>query len=70
MPAVMDYIRRYEFGLDLGNVGPGAPDFGLDADFDSEEDWRGYSTNPEHDVLAGLVRDMAADLIRLHYLVD
>jgi hypothetical protein len=29
MPAVMDYIRRYEFGLDLGNVGPGAPNFGL-----------------------------------------
>lgn len=66
----MDYIRRYEFGFDLGNLGPGSPDFGLVADFDSEEDWRRYSTNPEHDVLAGLVRDVAADLIRLQYLVD
>jgi len=70
MPAVMGFIRRYEFGFDLGNLGPGSPDFGLVADFDSEEDWRRYSTNPEHDVLADLVRDVAAELIRLQYLVD
>ena len=70
MPAEMGFIRRYEFGFDLGNLGPGSPDFGLVADFDSEEDWRRYSTNPEHDSLAGLVRDVAAELIRLQYLVD
>lgn len=70
MPRVMDWIRRYEFGLDLGNLGPETPDFGLVADFDSEEDWRRYSTNLEHQVLGELVRDVSAELIRVQYLVD
>lgn len=70
MPKVMDWIRRYEFGLDLGNLGPDTPDFGLVADFDSEEDWRRYSADPDHEVLTTMVQEMAAELIRVQYLVD
>jgi hypothetical protein len=69
MPEVMDYIRRYEFGLDLGNLGPDGPDFGLVADFDSEEDWRRYSDDPDHQGLVGMVRERSAELTRVQYLV-
>jgi hypothetical protein len=70
MPEVMDWIRRYEFGLDLGNLGPDTPGFGLVADFDSEEDWRRYSTHPDHRVLGEMVQEVGAELIRVQYLVD
>lgn len=70
MPLVMDYIRRYEFGLDLGNLGPDGPDFGLVADFDSEQDWRRYVDNPDHQHLVGMVRQVSAELTRVQYLVD
>lgn len=70
MPEVMDYIRRYEFGLDLGNLGPTAPDFGLVADFDSEEDWRRYVENPDHRRLVSMVGELSVGLTRMQYLVD
>jgi hypothetical protein len=70
MPEAMDYIRRYEFGLDLGNLGPEAPDFGLVADFDSEEDWRRYADDPDHRRLVAMVRERSAGLTRMQYLVD
>jgi hypothetical protein len=70
MPQVMDYIRRYEFGFDLGNLGPGGPDFGLVADFDSEEDWRRYSANPDHRELSEIVRRVTAEMTRVQNLVD
>jgi hypothetical protein len=70
MPEAMDYIRRYEFGLDLGNLGPNAPDFGLVADFDSEEDWRRYVENPDHRRLVSMVGELSAGLTRMQYLVD
>jgi hypothetical protein len=70
MPKVMGFIRRYEFGHDLGNLGPGTPDVGLVADFDSEEDWRRYSANPEHAAFAELVKTVSAELIRVQYLVN
>lgn len=68
MPKVMDYIRRYEFGLDLGNLGPDSPDFALIADFDSEEDWRRYAENPHHLELVALVGEMSAGTTRAQYL--
>ncbi|MGD2060044.1 MAG: Dabb family protein [Acidimicrobiia bacterium] len=70
MPEVMDYIRRYEFGFDLGNLGPRNPDFGLVADFDSEEDWRRYSVNADHRSLLEKVKEVAESTIRVQYLVD
>lgn len=70
MPEAMDYIRRYEFGLDLGNLGPDAPGFGLVADFDSEEDWRRYVENPDHQRLLAMVKELSAGLTRMQYLVD
>jgi hypothetical protein len=70
MPQLMGYIKRYEFGHDLGNLGPGTPDLGLVADFESEEDWRRYSEDPGHAALAELVRGVSAELIRVQYLID
>jgi hypothetical protein len=69
MPEAMSYIRRYEFGLDLGNLGPDTPDFGLVADFDSEEDWRRYVDNPDHQRLVAMVRELSVGLTRVQYLV-
>lgn len=70
MPQVMDFIRRYEFGFDLGNLDGEVYGFGLVADFDSEDDWRRYSTDSEHEVLAELVRSLSAGMVRMQYLVD
>lgn len=70
MPAAMDFIRRYEFGFDLGNLGPDTPDFALVADFDSEEDWRAYVVHPEHEDLIVFVNTVAVGRTRAQYLVD
>lgn len=70
MPEVVDVIRKYEFGPDLGLV-DGAPDLTLVADFDSEDDWRLYQEHPEHlKLLEELVKPVTADKHRSQYLVD
>jgi hypothetical protein len=69
MPRAMGFIRRYEFGLDLG-VGDDTFDFGLIADFDSEEDWRRYQADPDHQILLhNLIRPVMEDLVRVQYEV-
>jgi hypothetical protein len=70
MPHVMDFIRRYEFGPDLGH-GSDNPDMALVADFDNEEDWREYSAHPDHlDLINNLVSPITAEAIRIQYEVD
>jgi Stress responsive A/B Barrel Domain len=69
MPRAMGFIRRYEFGFDLGNLGPGNPDFALVADFDNEEDWRRYSEYPDHLELTARVRMVTESMVRVQYLV-
>lgn len=70
LPKVIDVIRRYEFGPDLG-LGADNPDMALVADFDSENDWRAYRDHPAHEVVSReLVAPIAKDLIRVQYLVD
>lgn len=70
MPQAMDFIRRYEHGFDLGNLDGATADFGLVADFDSEEDWRRYSAHPAHQELVAVVRVVAASMIRMQYHVE
>jgi len=70
MPRVMDFIRRYEHGFDLGNLEGATADFGLVADFDSEEDWRRYSAHPEHQKLVALVQEVGDTMVRMQYHVD
>lgn len=70
MPVVMDFIRRYEFGADLG-LSDGTYDFGLVADFDSVNDWRRYLDNPDHQILVhNLIRPIAEDVARLQIEID
>ena len=70
MPKSMSFIRRYEFGPDLG-LGDGNPDLALVADFDSEEDWRAYSGHPDHlDLITNLVQPIVASASRVQYEVD
>lgn len=70
MPQVMDFIRRYEYGPNLG-LDDNTYDFGLIADFDSENDWRRYSDNPDHQILVhNLIRPIAEEMARVQYLVD
>jgi hypothetical protein len=70
MPQIMDFIRRYEFGPDLA-LSDDTFDFGLVADFDSEEDWRTYSNHPDHQLLVhNLVKPVADQLVRVQYEVS
>lgn len=70
LPKVIDVIRRYDFGPDLG-LGADNPDMALVADFDSEDDWRAYQDHPAHEVVyRELVVPIARDLIRVQYVVD
>lgn len=70
MPRVMEFIRRYEFGADLG-LREGNPSMALVADFDSEEDWREYSTHPAHlDLVNKLLRPITASSSRVQYEVS
>lgn len=69
MPQVMDFIRRYEFGPDLG-FGHGNPSMALVADFDSEQDWRDYSEHPDHlELINNLVKPIVAASTRVQYEV-
>ena len=69
MPKVMEFIRRYEFGPDLG-LREGNPDLGLVADFDSEADWRKYSDNPDHlELIRDTIRPITAAAYRVQYEV-
>ena len=70
MPQIMDYIRRYEYGPDLA-LRDDTYDFALIADFDSENDWNRYSSNPDHQILVhNLIRPIAEEMARVQYLVD
>ena len=70
MPEIMDYLRRYEYGFDLG-LSDGTFDFGLIADFDSEEDWRRYSEDPDHQILIhNLIRPVAEVVVRVQLELD
>lgn len=70
MPQVMEFIRRYEFGPDLG-LREGNSSAALVADFDSEEDWREYSAHPDHlELVNNLFRPIVSSVTRVQYLVD
>lgn len=69
MPAEMDFIRRYEPGLDLG-LGEANFDMALVADFDSEDDWRAYNSHPAHRALVQEhLRPILAKAVRVQYEV-
>lgn len=71
LPAVIPQIKRYEFGPDLGLLGPDGPDAALVADFDSEQDWRAYNAHPAHKTLLDdYVLPITKEAIRVQYLVD
>jgi hypothetical protein len=70
LPKVIDVIRRFEFGLDLG-LGDANPDMALVADFDSEADWRTYQEHPAHRVVVeDLVAPIVRERVRVQYVVD
>ena len=69
LPTSMDYIRRYEFGTDLGKL-DGAFDLAIVADFDSESDYRRYAEDPGHQaVIADRIRPVLEQLARVQYSV-
>lgn len=70
LPEIIDVIRRYEFGPDLG-LGDGNPDMALIADFDSEDDWQAYQRHPAHQVVVNdLLAPIVKEAIRVQYVVD
>ncbi len=70
MPGKMGFIRRYEFGRDVGIV-EGNPQVAVVADFDSADDWRAYQDYPDHQVLVKEVISPILDSItRVQYEVD
>ncbi len=70
MPERMDFIRRYEFGRDVG-IMEGNPQVALVADFDSADDWHSYQDHPDHQLLVKEVISPILDsLTRVQYEVD
>jgi len=47
LPSLIDSIRRYEIGRDLG-INPGNADFVVVADFDDEAGYLAYRDDPGH----------------------
>ncbi len=69
MPQMMDFIRRYEFGRDLG-VMEGNPQVALVADFDSVEDWRAYQAHPHHqELVQQVIAPILESMTRVQYQV-
>ncbi|MGB7859251.1 MAG: Dabb family protein [Acidimicrobiia bacterium] len=70
LPGQIDVVKRFEFGRDLG-FRDDNPDVALVADFDSEEDWKTYLDHPAHlEVVTSVIRPIAAETLRVQYLVD
>lgn len=70
MPRAMAFIKRYEFGRDLGKL-DGAWDLAIVADFETESDYRTYAENPEHQaVIADRIRPVLDQMARVQYAVD
>jgi hypothetical protein len=70
MPGKMDFIRRYEFGRDVG-IMEGNPHVALVADFDSAEDWRRYQDQPDHQRLVkDVIGPILESMTRVQYEVD
>lgn len=70
MPEAMSFIRRYEFGRDLGKL-DGAFDLAIVADFDSEADYERYAENPEHQwVITDRIRPVIDQMARVQYAID
>ncbi len=69
MPQKIDFIRRYEFGRDLG-VMEGNPQVALVADFDSVEDWRAYQSHPDHqELVETVIGPILESMTRVQYQV-
>lgn len=70
MPQKMDFIRRYEYGRDLGIL-EGNPNVALVADFDSVDDWQAYQDHPDHQALAkGVIAPILDSMTRVQYQVE
>ncbi len=70
MPGKMDFIRRYEFGRDVG-IMEGNPQVALVADFDSAEDWRAYQEHPDHQRLVSeVIGPLLESMTRVQYQLD
>lgn len=59
LPAVIEQIRDYRFGADLG-INEGNADFVVVADFDSVDDYLTYRDHPAH---RALVADLLSPVI-------
>ena len=67
MPDLIPGIKRYEYGSDLG-LNDGNNHFALVADFESVDDFRGYSVHPEHlAVIDGAIKPIIESAVRVQY---
>jgi len=58
-------IRSYAVGRDIG-ITPGAADVAVVAEFDSIDDYKAYSSHPEHQrISAEFIRPNLASMVRL-----
>jgi hypothetical protein len=70
MPGKMDFIRRYEFGRDVG-IMAGNPQVALVADFDSASDWHAYQNHPDHQLLVKeVISPILESITRVQYEVN
>ncbi|MBT8079287.1 MAG: Dabb family protein [Gammaproteobacteria bacterium] len=66
--AIVDGIRRFEFGPDLGLM-DGTYDYALVIDFDSQGDWKAYLEHPKHVAFAETFTPLAAAAVRVQYKI-
>lgn len=68
MPGLVDSIRSYEFGSDIGLSGAGNMDFALVATFDSADGWHAYDENPDHEALrTDVIRPWVAERMVIQF---
>jgi hypothetical protein len=67
LPALIDQIRRYEFGPDLA-MSEANFDFVLVADSDSVADFQTYSSDPDHlAVIESAIKPIVSEVVRVQY---
>ena len=70
LPPVIDEIKRYTIGRDLG-LGGDNYDFAVIGDFESPDAYRRYAAHPRHvDVLTTHVKPVMEDVVRIQFEVS
>ena len=69
LPSVINEIRQYEVGINIGAYGASFFDVGLVSAFDTKADFERYCRYPEHDKVVAFIQSVQEDEQIIDFLI-